>query len=116
MERDIGRATIRESSLSPEQAQWLADVPDDRPTPDTELERAHEAELLRGMIEGLPEPFREVLVLREMEELSYKDIATVTGVAMGTVMSRLARARMMLGDLLLPRDDGTDQSGMEFGR
>jgi RNA polymerase sigma factor (sigma-70 family) len=52
------------------------------------------------MIRRLPEPFRETLVLRELEELSYKEIAAVTGVPVGTVMSRLARARQMLGDVL----------------
>jgi RNA polymerase sigma factor (sigma-70 family) len=54
------------------------------------------------MIEDLPEPFREAIVLRELEELSYKEIAMITGVPIGTVMSRLARGRRMLCDLLLP--------------
>src|SRR5437588_470918 len=44
----------------------------------------------------LPREFREVLVLREMEDLSYRDIAQITGAPIGTVMSRLARARGML--------------------
>ena len=64
--------------------------------------RRSEIAMLRGAIESLPEPFREALVLRELEELSYKDIATVTGAPIGTVMSRLARARQMLATLLLP--------------
>ena len=115
VERGIGRVTVGESALSTEQARRLADVPDDSPTPDVELDRAREAAALRRMIEELPEPFREALVLREMEELSYKEIAMVTGVAMGTVMSRLARARMMLGELLLPRDEGTDLAEREVG-
>jgi RNA polymerase sigma-70 factor (ECF subfamily) len=58
------------------------------------------AESERGNIdaalERLPPEFREVLVLREIEELSYKDIARVTGVPVGTVMSRIARARERL--------------------
>jgi RNA polymerase sigma-70 factor (ECF subfamily) len=62
----------------------------------------NEAVLLRRTIENLPEPFRETLVLRELEELSYKEIAAITEVPVGTVMSRLARARAMLGALLLP--------------
>ncbi len=70
------------------------------PSPeDLELRRA-DAELLREGLEKLPAEFREVLVLREMEELSYREIADVTGVAMGTVMSRLSRARRRLHDLL----------------
>ena len=50
----------------------------------------------------MPEPFREALVLRELEELSYAEIAEVTGVPIGTVMSRLARGRAMLAKELLP--------------
>ncbi len=47
-------------------------------------------------IAGLPAVFREVIILREMEEMSYEEIAQVTGVPSGTVMSRLSRARGML--------------------
>jgi RNA polymerase sigma-70 factor (ECF subfamily) len=49
-----------------------------------------------AVLADLPEEFREVLVLREMEEMSYRQIADITGAPMGTVMSRLARARAML--------------------
>jgi RNA polymerase sigma factor (sigma-70 family) len=65
--------------------------------PETAVLRQSEIEEVRAMIRRLPEPFRETLVLRELEELSYKQIAEVTGVPVGTVMSRLARARNMLG-------------------
>jgi RNA polymerase sigma-70 factor, ECF subfamily len=51
---------------------------------------------IRRLVEELPEPFREAIVLREMNDLSYKEIAEVAGVPVGTVMSRLARARAML--------------------
>ncbi len=51
---------------------------------------------LRRALEELPVEFREVLILRELEELSYKEIATIAGVPLGTVMSRLARARKRL--------------------
>jgi RNA polymerase sigma-70 factor (ECF subfamily) len=60
-----------------------------------------EAAMLRRTIEGLPQPFRETLILRELEEMPYKDIALLTDVPIGTVMSRLARARRMLAELLL---------------
>ena len=56
---------------------------------------------LRDGIEGLPAEYREVLVLREMEGLSYKQLAKVTGAPIGTVMSRLARARKRLHDALV---------------
>jgi RNA polymerase sigma-70 factor (ECF subfamily) len=64
--------------------------------PETAVLRQSEIDQVRAMIRRLPEPFRETLVLRELEELSYKQIAEVTGVPVGTVMSRLARARQML--------------------
>ena len=51
---------------------------------------------LRKALEELPVEFREVLILRELEELSYKEIAMIAGVPLGTVMSRLARARKRL--------------------
>jgi RNA polymerase sigma-70 factor, ECF subfamily len=51
---------------------------------------------IRRLVEQLPEPFREAIVLREINDLSYKEIAQAAGVQVGTVMSRLARARSML--------------------
>src|SRR5262249_14877007 len=52
--------------------------------------------LLRACIERLPAEFREVLIMRELEEMSYRQIADAAGLAMGTVMSRLSRARKRL--------------------
>ncbi|HEY1745658.1 MAG TPA: sigma-70 family RNA polymerase sigma factor [Xanthobacteraceae bacterium] len=51
---------------------------------------------IRRLVAELPEPFREAIVLREINDLSYQEIAEVSGVPVGTVMSRLARARTML--------------------
>ena len=51
---------------------------------------------MNELIAGLPIAFREIVVLRELEELSYKEIAEIAGVRIGTVMSRLARARDLL--------------------
>ena len=59
------------------------------------LQNAHRR-MLNQAIAALPLGFREVLILRELEELSYKEIARVVDVPVGTVMSRLARARMLL--------------------
>ena len=67
---------------------WIDDE-----TPERAALRTSEVAAIRATIEALPEPFREVLVLRELEELSYREIAQATGVPIGTVMSRLARAR-----------------------
>src|SRR3984957_16333242 len=58
-------------------------------------------EQVRAAIRQLPIEFREIIILREYEELSYSEIANVLQCPMGTVMSRLARARSRLGDLLL---------------
>ena len=65
-------------------------------SPETTLLRQHDDDTIRQLIAGLPQQFREVIVLREVNELSYQEIAQVAGVPVGTVMSRLARARAML--------------------
>lgn len=58
--------------------------------------READGRLLAAALEELPEEYREAIVMRELEELSYKEIAAITGVPIGTVMSRLARARERL--------------------
>jgi RNA polymerase sigma-70 factor, ECF subfamily len=68
--------------------------------PEALLERSRESETLRHALEELPEEFREVIVMRELEGMGYKEIAEVTGVPIGTVMSRLARARQRLQQAL----------------
>jgi RNA polymerase sigma-70 factor (ECF subfamily) len=70
-------------------------------SPELEVLRQRDGESIRRLLEALPDPFREILVLREVNDLSYRDIATVIGAPMGTVMSRLARARTMLRDAWL---------------
>ncbi len=56
-------------------------------------------------LDALPPPFREVIVLKEFEEMSYKEIALVIGTPLGTVMSRLARGRELLRKRLLDCDE-----------
>jgi RNA polymerase sigma-70 factor (ECF subfamily) len=58
--------------------------------------RLNDAEAVRGAVAALPVEFREVIILREMEGLSYREISEMAGVPIGTVMSRLARARAQL--------------------
>ncbi|HSU07225.1 MAG TPA: sigma-70 family RNA polymerase sigma factor [Acetobacteraceae bacterium] len=60
-----------------------------------------DSQMLERLMQQLPSDYREVLLLREVEDLSYKEIATVTDVPIGTVMSRLARARLALRRLWL---------------
>ena len=64
--------------------------------PEADLLRRADAELLRQGFATLPVPFREVMVLREIEGLPYKEIAAIAEIPIGTVMSRLARARRHL--------------------
>jgi RNA polymerase sigma factor (sigma-70 family) len=68
--------------------------------PETLLQRSRDQQTLRLALEELPEEFREIIVMRELEGMAYKEIAEVAQVPIGTVMSRLARARKRLQDLL----------------
>jgi RNA polymerase sigma-70 factor, ECF subfamily len=65
-------------------------------SPEGLMLRVQDSATIRRLIAGLPEPFREAIVLREINDLSYQQIAEVSGVPVGTVMSRLGRARTML--------------------
>ena len=69
-------------------------------SPETLALRALDRRMLNEALAALPAQFREALILREMEDLPYKDIAHITSVPIGTVMSRLARGRRLLADSL----------------
>jgi RNA polymerase sigma-70 factor (ECF subfamily) len=69
-------------------------------TPETLLTRKLERAQISAAIADLPVPFREVLVLREIEDMAYEDIAQVLQIPKGTVMSRLSRARRLLRESL----------------
>lgn len=68
--------------------------------PEQVIMQQGEKNLIDAAIQTLPIEFREVLVLRELEDFSYHEIATIVGIPVGTVMSRLARARAQMGRLL----------------
>ncbi len=89
----------RESHLAGDEDS-LMNVPTRSPAPDEAVVKAYDAENLRRAIEALPAAWREMIILREFEQLSYKELAEVAAVPIGTVMSRLARARERLHDLL----------------
>jgi RNA polymerase sigma-70 factor (ECF subfamily) len=84
---------------------WLAEEAADRglPAPDAALERAEARRLVASAIEQLPAREREVIALKEFESLSYKEIAALVGVPIGTVMSRLYSARQRLAQALEER-------------
>jgi RNA polymerase sigma-70 factor (ECF subfamily) len=71
------------------------------PAPDARMEQEEIAAITQEVLEELPEIFRTVLVLREFEELAYQDIADVLGISIGTVESRLFRARARFRDKLI---------------
>ena len=65
-------------------------------TPETQMLRERDASEVQKLVSALAEPFRETFVLREIHQLSYREIADIVAAPLGTVMSRLARARAML--------------------
>ena len=77
--------------------------------PEAQVIRQADGELVRWALEELPVEFREAVVLRELEGLSYKEIADVAGVPLGTVMSRLSRGRKLLERALRRRMGGPDR-------
>ncbi len=72
--------------------------------PESILLAAARTELVRQALEALPPGFREIVILRELEGMSYKEIADIASIPVGTVMSRLARARARLQKLLSEPD------------
>jgi RNA polymerase sigma-70 factor (ECF subfamily) len=76
------------------------------PTPESILLEQANREILQRALEELPVPFREILLLCEVEEMSYQEIAETLGIPPGTVMSRLSRARKALRGLLQQKLQG----------
>ena len=74
-------------------------------TPEAEMLQKRDAGAIQRMIAALTEPFRETFVLREIQNLSYREIAETVGAPVGTVMSRLARARAMLRSAWLAEEE-----------
>ena len=72
------------------------DVASPDPSPEAAFLRELDRHALQSALARLPAEFQEVLILREFEDLSYKEISDIAGVPLGTVMSRLARARQRL--------------------
>jgi RNA polymerase sigma factor (sigma-70 family) len=102
--RNVCRAEFSRRAASPtgaiddvaEQAEQTPLWSEPQDTPETQLVRGVDATTIRRIVAALAEPFRETFVLREIHNLSYREIADVAEVPVGTVMSRLARARAML--------------------
>ena len=76
------------------------EIADEAPSPDDNLTTREFYDQLRSAIIDLPESFRTTIVLREIEGMAYEEIAQITGVSLGTVKSRIARARIKLQSVL----------------
>ncbi|NQV85169.1 MAG: sigma-70 family RNA polymerase sigma factor [Rhodospirillales bacterium] len=83
---------------------------DTQAQPDANLAAKHERNLVHAAINRLPVDYREVVVLREFEDMTYQQIADITEVPIGTIMSRLSRARKALRELLSLSEDGGQRS------
>lgn len=94
MQQQQRRATVPLAGDLEEALRTAAD--ETSPDPESESAADEERRTLGRLIDALPDEHREVLLLREMEDMSYREIAVVTQVPIGTVMSRLARARAAL--------------------
>lgn len=98
--RDASRDTVEVDSERVEQASAQPDGPAVFDTPERILMRATLDADLQAALDALPETFREAVWLRDVEELSYAEIADTLGIPMGTVMSRISRGRRLLFERL----------------
>ena len=103
------RAGSGVTTVADEDADNRADVSLD---PEAQMIQQQTVEQVQRAFEALPTDFREVLVLRELEGLSYKEIAAIVGIPLGTVMSRLARARERLAGVLATGDTSGGHRGL----
>jgi RNA polymerase sigma-70 factor (ECF subfamily) len=82
-------------------------------TPETEMLRKLDAQTIQALVAALPDVFREVIVLREIEDMSYREIAEIVSTPVGTVMSRLARARALLREAWLKAEPKAQQNAAQ---
>jgi RNA polymerase sigma-70 factor (ECF subfamily) len=87
------------------------DIADEKSTPDREVERLELGRLIKRAVATLPEKFKTPLVLRDMQGLTYEEIAGILGLPEGTVKSRINRARLRVKDLLEPILRDEDSGG-----
>jgi RNA polymerase sigma-70 factor (ECF subfamily) len=97
------RTGLKSTAVSDEEIETIASA---APNPETVLIEQADREMVRRGLTELPVPFREILLLCEVEEMSYEEIAQVLAIPVGTVMSRLYRARKALRSLMIEKFKG----------
>ena len=100
--RKLPTVSMDDSADSDDSENPTRDIPDSSAMPDEKVLNKEVSEVIRQAMLKLPEQFRTAIVLREVEGLSYEEIAVITQTEMGTVKSRIARARAKLQELLKP--------------
>lgn len=96
-----GRTAVSLSQTGPDGEDAALEIPDERALPEAELERALTRDAVRRGLQALPDDQREILLLREIQGLSYEEIAAALSLEGGTVKSRIFRARKKLCAYLL---------------
>lgn len=100
---------LRKSKTQPSRNGEMEQHAPEDASPERRMMLKQDLQMLRHCIESLPPEYRVVVVMRELEELSYKEISEVAGVAMGTVMSRLNRGRIRLENCLTGKKKGMQE-------
>jgi RNA polymerase sigma-70 factor (ECF subfamily) len=98
-----GRREHKMASLDGMKANLGSEPVDGQPTPDVNIERREHVEMVHAALAELSSEYRTILVLREIDGCRYDEIAEILDLPIGTVRSRLFRARMQLRDQLAPR-------------
>lgn len=108
LKRSTTNKVVRIDAISPGADHTLFEqmlIKSDEEPENIALIRSERAAVRKAIIE-LPMDYREIIILREFQDLGYQEIANITGIPIGTVMSRLSRARKRLGQLILSNESG----------
>jgi RNA polymerase sigma-70 factor (ECF subfamily) len=108
--RSRDNVIVLKGSISDDDPVMATGLQDLRSVPERQLIAKGEQEAVHRALAALSEIFREVIVLRELEEMSYQEIAEITQLPIGTVMSRLSRARRALREALIENGEGHERS------
>lgn len=108
--RRLPTVSMDEALGDEESGEATRDIPDESDLPHDKLLNRELSEVIREAMMKLPEQFRTAIVLREVEGLSYEEIADITQTEMGTVKSRIARARLKLQEMLKPYLESTEST------